>query len=499
MNAINKVVILGGGTAGWMAAAALAKVLGHLTVELVESEQIGTVGVGEATIPTLLFFNRLLGIDEVDLLRETQATFKLGIAFENWRRPGSDYFHGFGSTGKDFWAAGFHNFWRRGIEEGMTCSFGDYCLEVQAARAGRFSHEGGINYAYHIDASRYGQYLCKLAQRNGVKRTEGRVTRVEQQPQTGDIVALELADGSRVQGDLFIDCSGFRGLLIEQTLACGYEDWSHWLPCDRAVAIASDVLPDAPPYTRAIAHDSGWRWQIPLRERTGNGLVYASHHLSDDEAAARLLSELDGEAHGEPRYIRFTTGRRRQQWYKNCVAIGLSAGFIEPLESTSIHLIQQNILKLIKLFPSDVILSQDRDEFNRHADFDYEQILDFIVLHYHLTERDDSAFWRHCASMEVPASLHERIALFAESGRFFVRNNELFVDSWFQVMIGQGLVPKRYHRVVAQMPVPELEQFLSSIRRTINAKVEAMPAHSFYLERLLAKAQRSRTSISSYR
>jgi tryptophan halogenase len=487
---VNKVVIVGGGTAGWMAAAAISKVLSHLAVELVESDEIGTVGVGEATIPTLLFFNKLLGINERDLIRETQATFKLGINFENWQALDKSYFHGFGSTGKDFWAAGFHNFWRRGLDLGVSESFSDYCLEAKAALAGRFAQpqkgaKGGLNYAYHMDATRYGQFLRKLAEQQGVKRIEGKVEQVTQHPDSGDITAVTLADGQCVAGDLFIDCSGFRGLLIEQTLKTGYDDWSHWLPCDRAVAVQSSSVTAAAPYTRAIAHDAGWRWAIPLQHRMGNGLVYSAKHLSDDEAVARLLDQIEGDAVSEPRFIRFTTGKRKQQWHKNCVAIGLSAGFIEPLESTSIHLIQQNILKLIKLFPSDEISPLDVAEFNRHADFDYEQIRDFIVLHYHLTERDDSAFWRHCQAMDVPDSLSERLELFAQTGRFFVRNNELFVDSWFQVMIGQGLVPKKYHRVVDEMPERELNGLLQSIAQGLEKQVQAMPTHERYLQYLL--------------
>ena len=485
---VKKVVIAGGGTAGWMTAAALAKMLGKsIDICLVESEDIGTVGVGEATIPTLLFFNNMLGISERDFLNATSGTFKLGINFENWRGQGKDYFHAFGSTGKSFWAAPFHNFWMKGQGMGIDPGFGHYNLERRAAEAGKFAHlpKNGLNYAYHLDATAYGQFLRKFSEKLGVTRIEGKIASVETNPQNGFVDALHMESGQKVPGDLFVDCTGFRGLLIEQTLHSGYEDWSHWLPCDRAIPVQTKSTGPADPYTRSIAYGAGWRWRIPLQHRVGNGLVYCSKYISDDEASKLLLSEIDGEPLTEPRVIRFLTGRRRKQWNKNCVAVGLSSGFLEPLESTSIHLIQQSALRLIKLFPRNGIKQVDIDEFNKQTLSSYENIRDFIVLHYHVTERDDTAFWRHCRNMEIPDSLAHRLKLFRESGRLFLGDYELFVDSWLQVMIGQGLLPEEYHTVVDSMDQGELLQFLTKIKSNIDGTVERMPLHEDYLAKFL--------------
>ena len=480
-----KVVIAGGGTAGWMAAAALVKVLGkNLEICLVESDEIGTVGVGEATIPTLLFYNQMLGLNEKDFVSATQGTFKLGIKFENWRALNHEYIHAFGTTGKDYWAAGFHNFWVKGQAEGIAQGFGDYCLERRAAESGKFAHlpNNGINYAYHLDATAYGQFLRKYAESLGVRRIEGKIASVRTDPQNGFITSLELESGTSVPGDLFIDCTGFRGLLIEQTLHSGYEDWSHWLPCDRAMPVQTRSVGRPDPYTRAIAHSAGWRWRIPLQHRVGNGLVYCSEYMSDDEAQSILAQGIEGEPMTEPRVIRFQTGRRKKQWNKNCIAVGLSSGFMEPLESTSIHLIQQSILRLIKMFPRHGVKQVDVDEFNRQTDLSFENIRDFIVLHYHATERDDSAFWRHCQSMQIPDSLARRLDLFKQSGRLFLGNYELFIDSWLQVMIGQGVMPQEYHAVAGTMETAELKNFLSKISTGIDQAVEKMPSHADYIE-----------------
>ena len=442
---VKKVVIAGGGTAGWMAAAALSKVLGRrLDIYLVESDEIGTVGVGEATIPTLHFYNQLLGLDEKEFLQATQGTFKLGIQFENWLDVDKHYLHAFGNTGKDFWAAGFHNFWLKGADVGVNHGFGDYCLERRAAEAGKFAHlpKNGLKYAYHLDATAYGQLLRKYSETAGVKRIEGKISSVNTSPDTGFIEALVMESGQLVSGDLFVDCTGFRGLLIEQTLHSGYEDWSHWLPCDRAMPVQTMSSGPPDPYTRAIAHSAGWRWRIPLQHRVGNGLVYCSRYMSDDEARSLILDSIDGEPITEPRVIRFQTGRRLKQWNKNCIAVGLSSGFMEPLESTSIHLIQQSVLRLIKMFPNHGIKQVDVDEFNRQTHASFEDVRDFIVLHYKATEREDTPFWRHCSSMEVPESLARRLALFEETGRLFLADNELFTDSRLQVMIGQGILPQ---------------------------------------------------------
>lgn len=333
---IHKLVIVGGGTAGWMAAAALSKTFKSLSITLIESESIGTVGVGEATIPTLLFFNKLLGIDERDFVRKTNATFKLGIQFENWREEGHKYFHGFGATGKNYWASGFHNFWRRGLDIDIDNPFGAYCLEVQAALSDKFAitENGDLNYAYHLDASLYGQYLRRIAEQNAVVRVEGKVERVLQNEVNGYITSVIMENGEKIEGDFFIDCTGFIALLIEKTLKAGYDDWSHFLPCDRAIAVQTELNESPKPYTRAVAHKAGWRWEIPLQHRRGNGIVYSSRYMSDEEALDKLTQSVKGNVVSEPRYIRFVTGKRRHQWYKNCVALGLSSGFLEPLEST---------------------------------------------------------------------------------------------------------------------------------------------------------------------
>lgn len=482
---VKKVVIAGGGTAGWMAAAALSKVLGRrLDIYLVESDEIGTVGVGEATIPTLHFYNQLLGLNEKEFLQSTHGTFKLGIQFENWLDVDKHYLHAFGNTGKDFWAAGFHNFWLKGADVGVNHGFGDYCLERRAAEAGKFAHlpKNGLKYAYHLDATAYGQLLRKYSETAGVKRIEGKISSVNTSAETGFIEALVMESGQIVSGDLFIDCTGFRGLLIEQTLHSGYEDWSHWLPCDRAMPVQTISTGPPDPYTRAIAHSAGWRWRIPLQHRVGNGLVYCSRYMSDDEARSLILDSIDGEPITEPRVIRFQTGRRLKQWNKNCIAVGLSSGFMEPLESTSIHLIQQSVLRLIKMFPNNGIKQVDVDEFNRQTHASFEDVRDFIVLHYKATEREDTPFWRHCRSMEVPESLARRLALFKETGRLFLADNELFTDSWLQVMIGQGILPQAYHAVVDTMDDSELKSFLSKIKSSIDKTVEQMPTHADYLE-----------------
>ena len=481
---VNRVVIAGGGTAGWMAAAALSKILGKgLDISLIESDDIGTVGVGEATIPTLLFYNKMLGISEKDFLVATSGTFKLGIQFENWRDVGKHYLHAFGSTGKNFWAAGFHNFWMKGGDLGIKYGFGDYCLERRAAEAGKFAHlpNNGLNYAYHLDATAYGQFLRKFSENLGVRRIEGKITSVKTCPGSGYIESLQLESGEVIEGDLFIDCTGFRGLLIEQTLHSGYEDWSHWLPCDRAMPVQTHSVGPPDPYTRAIAHTAGWRWRIPLQHRVGNGLVYCSRYMSDDEAQSLILESIDGEPITEPRVIRFQTGRRLKQWNKNCIAVGLSSGFLEPLESTSIHLIQQSILRLIKIFPRDGVKQVDIDEFNKQTLKSFEDIRDFIVLHYHATERNDTEFWRHCRNMEIPDSLDRRLTLFRETGRLFLGDAELFVDSWPQVMIGQGVMPAEYHAVVDTMDESELKSFLHQIKSNIDNTVERMPTHADYL------------------
>jgi tryptophan halogenase len=482
---VRKVVIAGGGTAGWMAAALLGKTLGRtLDIRLVESDEIGTVGVGEATIPTLLTFHRLLELNEQEFMAAVQGTFKLGILFASWRNLGEDYIHSFGETGRDHWTAGFQHFWLKSRRLGWEYDYGDFCLELKAARENRFAHlpKGGMNYAYHLDAGLYARFLRKYSEGCGVRRIEGRIDDVATNPETGYIESLRLASGEVVEGDLFIDCTGFRGLLIDQVLGVGYEDWSHWLPCDRAVAVQTEKTGPAVPYTRSTARAAGWQWRIPLQHRVGNGIVYSSRYWSDDEARETLLANVEGATLTEPRVIRFRPGQRPRTWAKNCIALGLASGFIEPLESTSIHLIQRGLIRLLQLFPAAGIRQPDIDEYNRQTRFELENIRDFIVLHYHVTNRTDTRFWRHCRAMEIPESLAHRIALFRESGRVFKVPNELFGEnSWTQVMLGQGIEPAQYHPIVDVMPEEELARFLRSIKSSVDETVARLPEHERYV------------------
>jgi tryptophan halogenase len=483
---IKRVVIAGGGTAGWMMAAALSKTLGQvLDICLIESDEIGTVGVGEATIPPIITFHRLLDINEQKFMAAMQATFKLGISFESWRQVGETYVHSFGLTGTDHWSAGFQHFWLRGRERGLAGEYGDYCLELKAALANRFAHlpQGGMNYAFHFDASLYAKFLRAFSEPLGVRRIEGKIVDVRLDAHDGSVESVKLESGVDVPGDLFIDCSGFRGLLIEQTLHAGYEDWTHWLPCDSAIAVQTKSVGEPSPYTRSIAREAGWQWRIPLQHRVGNGLVYCSRYLSDADAKKTLLANLDGEPLTEPRVLKFRAGRRLRHWVKNCVAIGLSSGFIEPLESTSIHLIQRGIIRLIQMFPFAGIAQPDIDEFNQQTKIEFEHIRDFIVLHYHLTSRQDTPFWRHCRGMEIPATLAHRMRLFRETGRVFRAPNELFAEnSWIQVMLGQGITPEQYHPVASVMSDAELAAFLESIKARVDKTVGQLPSHRAYLQ-----------------
>jgi tryptophan halogenase len=486
MNMIKKVVIVGGGTAGWMAAASLSKLIGkNLEVSLIESDQIPTVGVGEATIPTMLILHQLLGIKEQDFVAAVHGTFKLGIAFENWRNVNEDYIHSFGYTGKDCWAAGFQHFWLKGQQEGLSKDYGQYCPELVAAKDSRFaiSATQSLNYAYHIDAGRYAGFLRKIAEEHGANRVEGKIVEVVVNEQSGHIEHVKLESGEILDGDLFVDCSGFRGLLIEQALHTGYDDWSHLLPCDSAVAVQTRSVGPPIPYTRSIARESGWQWRIPLQSRVGNGLVYCSRYLSDDEATQTILDNVEGETITEPRVIKFRTGRRRKHWNKNCVAMGLASGFIEPLESTSIHMIQRAIIRLIQMFPHNGIREPEVNEFNRQMDVEIENIRDFIVLHYHVTNRDDTRFWRHCRKMSIPDSLQHRIDLFKETGQVFKEDSELFAEnSWIQVMMGQGLMPEQYHPIVDEMSDAELRQFLQGAEASVIQQVGRLPKHQAFID-----------------
>ncbi|WP_066662678.1 MULTISPECIES: tryptophan halogenase family protein [unclassified Sphingomonas] len=484
---IKRIVVAGGGTAGWMAAAALARTMGHtVAVTLVESEAIGTVGVGESTIPPLVVYNRLLGINEAEFMRATQATFKLGILFDNWKQPGDRYFHSFGYTGKDHWAAGFQHYWLEGRTRGHTQSYDDYCLELVAALQSKFAQlpDNKVNYAYQLDSGLYARFLRQMAEADGVTRVEGKIARVELNGESGDIAALELDGGRRVEGDLFLDCTGFRALLIEGALHAGYDDWTHWLPCDSAIALQTPNVRPPVPYTRAMAHDAGWQWRIPLQHRTGNGIVYCSRYLDHDAALERLLGNIEGEPLTPPNKIRFQTGARRKQWHRNCIAIGLSGGFMEPLESTSIHLIQRAILRLIRMMPQGAISPRDIAEFNDQQFQDMEQIRDFLILHYKVTDRRDSPFWRQCAAMDVPDSLRQKIELFRDTARVFRRNEELFAEnSWVQVMLGQGIEPQSWHPIAGKLNDDELDRLLGMIRQDVTRTVAGLPAHADYVAR----------------
>jgi tryptophan halogenase len=485
-----RIVIVGGGTAGWMTAAALARFLKGWSVTLVESDEIGTIGVGEATIPSIMMFNDALGIDEAEFLSATGATYKLGIAFEGWGRPDQGYVHAFGLVGNALGVVPFHHYWLRGLKLGISKPLGHYVLHTLAIAHNRFAHvqhpPGSplppMPYAFHFDASLYAKFLRSFAEQRGVVRQEGRVVAVERNGESGDIDAVVLANGTRVAGDLFVDCSGFRGLLIEQELEAGFEDWTHWLQCDRAIAVPCARVEPLIPLTRSIARKAGWQWRIPLQHRTGNGYVFKSAEISEDEAAATLLANLDGEALGEPRTIRFKTGRRSKSWVRNVVAIGLSSGFIEPLESTSIHLIQTAITRLVDLLPGGEISEATRDDYNARAAFEMERIRDFIILHYHANQREGEAFWDDLRIMKVPESLQHKIDLFRSTGRVIPSFDELFdTRAWIHVMIGQNIIPKTYHPIADQLPEERLREFLDGLERSHMQQVSRMPEHGEFV------------------
>lgn len=491
-NRIQKVVIVGGGTAGWMTAAAMAKVLrnNYCNVHLVESDDIGTVGVGEATIPQIQLFNQLLELDENEFIRKTQGTFKLGIQFVNWTRLGHQYIHAFGDVGKDMDAIQFYHYWLKLDKLGMVSELGDYTLNGVASAHNKFMRSidagnsplSNIAYAFHFDAGLYARYLREYAQARGVVRTEGKVLDVNLSSENGFIESITMESGEKIEADFFIDCSGFRGLLIEQALKTGYEDWSRWLPCDRAWAVPCGSARELTPYTRSTAHPAGWQWRIPLQHRIGNGHVFSSHFMSEDKARSILLSNLDAEPLAEPRLLKFITGKRKKIWNKNCLAIGLASGFMEPLESTSIHLVQSTIARLMSFFPNKNFDSEDIEEFNRQSDFEIEKIRDFLILHYHATERDDSDFWNYCRTMEIPSGLAQKIEQFKKNGRIYRNSNEMFSDlSWLEVMHGQGIKPRSYHPLVDRMPMDEIIKRAEGVKRVIDKSVDYMPSHAQFI------------------
>jgi tryptophan halogenase len=486
-----RIVVVGGGTAGWMTAAALGRFcLPGMSVTLVESDEIGIVGVGEATIPGIRDFNAALQIDEAEFLSATGGTYKLGIAFDGWGKPGEAYVHAFGLVGSALGILPFHHYWLRARKLGFAKPLGHYILHTIAIAGNRFSHierpPGSplppLPYAFHFDASLYAKFLRGYAEKRGVVRQEGKIVAVERNQQNGDVAAVLLANGTRIEGDLFIDCSGFRGLLIEQELEAGFEDWTHWLQCDRAMAVPCARVDPLMPLTRSIARAAGWQWRIPLQHRIGNGYVFSSRRISEDEAAATLLANLDGEALAEPRVIRFKTGRRRKTWVRNVVAIGLSSGFIEPLESTSIHLIQTGINRLLELLPAGEISDATRDDYNARSAFEMERVRDFIILHYHANQREGEPFWDELRTMDIPEPLQHKIDLFRASGRPVHSFDELFdARAWIQVMIGQNVIPESYHPIADLLPEARLREFLDGLERAHIDDVSRMPEHGAFV------------------
>lgn len=489
---LKHIVIVGGGSAGWMTAAALSSLLSpeKLKITLVESDKIGTVGVGEATIPDMINFNRLLGIDEAEFLKHTQGTFKLGIEFIDWGKKGDRYIHPFGLLGADMHGIDFHQYWVR-LNQGRTPEpIENFSLCATAAKAGKFikpddnprSVLSHMNYAYHIDATLYARYLRKYAERRGVTRKEGIVNDVKTKSENGHITAIQLDNGERIEGDFYFDCTGFRALLLSQELDVSFKDWSHWLPCDTAQTVASERMDPLIPYTKATAKSAGWQWRIPTQTRTGNGHIYSSKYMDDGEAVDILLDGLDTPAKGEPRKIKFQTGCREKFWDKNVVAIGLSSGFLEPLESTSLYLIQMGISKFISLFPSAGMPQVVSDEYNRQMMQQFEQVRDFIILHYKVTERDDSEFWRYCRDMEIPDSLTQKISLFEQAGRVFRYEDELFSKpSWTAVMLGQNIFPQACDPIVAGIELSQVERSLDSMKSAMEAATQRMPTHEEFL------------------
>ena len=495
---VRSIAIIGGGTAGWMSAAAISKAFGpKIEVTLVESEEIGTIGVGEATVPHLSVFNRLIELDEAEFVRGVQGTFKLGIQFNNWGRIGDSYIHGFGVIGRDLGLMPFHEYWLKARAMGRAKDIGHYSLNTVAAPLGKFmaspsdappnSPLAEIAYAYHFDAGLYARLLRKRAEAQGAKRIEGKVVAVQQDGESGFVESVELESGQRISADLFLDCSGFRALLIGGTLGVEFNDWTHWLPCDRALVAPCEKVGPPTPYTRSTAHKAGWQFRIPLQHRTGNGHVYSSQFSSDDEAAEILLGTLDGRPLGDPKLLKFRTGMRRKLWDKNVIAVGLAGGFLEPLESTAIYLIQAGINRLMSLFPTAACDPALQDAYNEQSTFEYERIRDFLILHYHATERDDTEFWNYVRTMSVPDALTSYIDLFEANGQFFRNGTELFgLTSWVQVMVGQRITPRTYHPAVDWVSDEDMLALVNHVEDVVASNVSLMPQHEDFIQRCCA-------------
>ncbi|MDI4634658.1 tryptophan 7-halogenase [Pelomonas sp. V22] len=497
---IRNIVIVGGGTAGWMTAAAFAKALGGgYSIRLIESDEIGIIGVGEASIPNLTEYNRALGIDEDEFLRATRGSFKMGIEFVNWGAVGERYIHGFGKIGGGDAGLPFYHFWLRAAQLGQAHPLGDYSINTVAPREAKFmrarhdmpgSPLAEIAHAYHFDAGLYAKFLRGFAEQRGVKRLEGKVQQVLQREGDGFITAVVMESGEKVEGDFFIDCSGMRGLLLQQALKVGYEDWSQWLPCDRAIAVPCDSVTPLLPMTRSTAHAAGWQWRIPLQHRIGNGHVYSSRYMDKEAAESLLMNNLDGQATAAPRHLSFRTGRTKTFWDRNCVAVGLSSGFLEPLESTSIHLIHMAVARILDFFPRHGFEPADIAEYNALTSVEFEKIRDFLILHYKLTRRDDSPFWNYCRTMEIPDGLQRKLELFAANGRTYRDGLELFTEvSWLQVMVGQGLMPRGHHPYADQASEAELLAHVENVRQVVAKCAAAMPGHADFIAKHCAAQQ----------
>lgn len=505
-NRIRKLVIVGGGTAGWMAAAALRRHFqgGPLEITLVESAEIGTIGVGEATIPTIRGFYQQLGLNDLEVMRATQATCKLGIRFDGWLREGHAFIHPFGLFGQDLRGVPFHHYWRKLAQGGEPTNIQDYSLGASLAAAGKFmapprnpSNSLSIfDWALHLDAGLFAQLMRRVAEDNGVRRIDARIVKVNLRPQDGFVASLDLDTGATVEGDLFIDCSGFRGLLIEEALETGYESWSDLLLCDRAFAVQSEGVGDPAPYTEVKAHSAGWRWRIPLQHRCGNGYVFSSRYISDEAALAELKAAVPDRLLHEPRLIRFTPGRRKQAWNRNVIALGLSSGFLEPLESTSIALIETGIEKIKALFPDKDFAPELVDEFNDWSRREMERVRDFIILHYWANQRakggggDTTAFWRDCNAVALPDSLRRKVELFRQRGHFVRYRWEMFQPaSWMAIYAGFELLPETVDPALDGIDAQALSAPLAEMRKAIAEVVASAPPHAAFLDQYCRPAQ----------